>query len=938
MKISIIIPVYNVEQYIKETMLSIQEQTLADYEVILVNDGSTDQSQTVIDEFCKTDQRFKSFTKENEGVSIARNYALDRAEGEYVLFVDGDDIIPQYTLENMYRKAKENKADAVVGAMQEFGIHGEVIYAATRNLAKQKEIDRYDPNFLWTFSVCNKLLRKELIDRNHLRFEKIKHAEDGLFLFQYLYKCNMIVGCDMIVYRYRKRPFWEGKSATQAASMGHLQDLLYALGEILKLAEKQREIELKKAEKVGNDGLLYIEETRCKFDMYLSQLHSRIIEASLINGYYRQIWKSDDDVLKVVEQNIEKYRRGLFPSDWEKIVEKHQDLRLGQGMLSKEEILEAPLVTVVISDLLPAAYVGSVLESVFNQQMPAIVIYVHGKYKNIIETDYANKANVFVFAEEQSTVDFKNEVLGKAKSPYIVFIDEPMYTNVNTYRSMYQWMEKNEATDFCGSRLKLIAPQGDTRLCRAQEVGFYQKYNKSNSIFRSLDWMMSNKMFRTSSLKSLKEPFHGTAVQDTAYYFRHLNYKTMWDAITFSVLTENEIIGRGTNWKAKLLWKHCHNKIERKSQSYINYKKRQIENIKRAVSWNIKKILIAMVPVKKQVLFVTVRGNQLADNIKAAYEAYDGKKVCFAKRYPHSVKDKARLYLKLFGSKVIITDDYLKYFRMFEMKPKQRVIQIWHACGAFKKFGLDYISSSIEKEKQTHEQYDAVIVSAESIREIYAKAFGISTDKVQALGVPRTDLLLNQDNLKKERAEFFEKYPSLQNKTLLLYAPTFREDGTVRVELHPHLDWAEISRTFGNDKVLIIRNHPIMKYDLLKGEKYKNIINMPNEDTNRLMNVCDVTITDYSSIVFEAALLNKPLVLYCPDYESYERDFYLQFPEDLYGEFAQNQTQLLAAIDTALKNPDEVGMKRFRQAYMGSCDGHSAEKVTNLIKQYLNEA
>ena len=94
MKISIIIPVYNVEDYIRATLNSILKQTLTDFEVIIVNDDSPDNSQVIIDEFCEKDSRFKSYKELSGGVSSARNYGLEHASGEYVLFVDGDDIIP----------------------------------------------------------------------------------------------------------------------------------------------------------------------------------------------------------------------------------------------------------------------------------------------------------------------------------------------------------------------------------------------------------------------------------------------------------------------------------------------------------------------------------------------------------------------------------------------------------------------------------------------------------------------------------------------------------------------------------------------------------------------------------------------------------------------------------------------------------------------------
>lgn len=121
-KISIIMPVYNVQDYLEEALQSIQNQTFDDYEVLMVDDGSTDASLEIMKKYSQLDTRFISYSKENKGVSQARNYALDRAHGEYVAFLDGDDLMPKRALEAMYRTAKEHKAEIIIGKMQEFSL------------------------------------------------------------------------------------------------------------------------------------------------------------------------------------------------------------------------------------------------------------------------------------------------------------------------------------------------------------------------------------------------------------------------------------------------------------------------------------------------------------------------------------------------------------------------------------------------------------------------------------------------------------------------------------------------------------------------------------------------------------------------------------------------------------------------------------------------
>ena len=113
--ISVIVPVYNVEQYLRQCIDSILNQTYQEIEVLLINDGSTDASDEICREYAERDSRIRYFVKENGGLSDARNYALDRAEGEYVTFVDSDDFLMEQALEKLYATSLLGESDLVVG-------------------------------------------------------------------------------------------------------------------------------------------------------------------------------------------------------------------------------------------------------------------------------------------------------------------------------------------------------------------------------------------------------------------------------------------------------------------------------------------------------------------------------------------------------------------------------------------------------------------------------------------------------------------------------------------------------------------------------------------------------------------------------------------------------------------------------------------------------
>ena len=339
-------------------------------------------------------------------------------------------------------------------------------------------------------------------------------------------------------------------------------------------------------------------------------------------------------------------------------------------------------------------------------------------------------------------------------------------------------------------------------------------------------------------------------------------------------------------------------------------------------------------PLKNRVLFYTIRADgKLADNSKAVYDALDCDKAIFAHMLPHSLRLEFAARYQLLTSKVIVTDDYVRYMRWMKLRKNQQLIQIWHACGAFKKFGLDAPSRlSTAEEKATHAQYTVVAVTSESCRKYYAAAFGIDEKICLPLGLPRTDSVINQADTLRESV--YSRHPEFIGKKLYLYCPTFREDDGQQIEYDPQIDWQKLSEALNDDEVFIIRRHPIMKYSLTDQE-YSRIADLSSESTLELTAASSAIITDYSSVIYDACLLDVPCVFYCPDYKNYERGFYLRFPEDLPGEMVTDCSALLDTIRKTAISPDNEKVKKFKADQLSACDGKSAERTAKLIKEYL---
>lgn len=172
-KVSVIVPVYNVERYLEKCLNSLVNQTLKAIEIIVVNDGSPDNSQKIIDKYSKKYQNIKAFIKENGGLSDARNYGLTKAKGEYVSFVDSDDYIENNALEIMYNTAKKSNLDIVVCDTINLYENGTQEYIQSNHNYSNNPIKNY---LVSPPMACIRLYSRTLFDK--IQFKKGIYYED----------------------------------------------------------------------------------------------------------------------------------------------------------------------------------------------------------------------------------------------------------------------------------------------------------------------------------------------------------------------------------------------------------------------------------------------------------------------------------------------------------------------------------------------------------------------------------------------------------------------------------------------------------------------------------------------------------------------------------------------------------------------------------------
>ena len=207
-KISIIVPVYNVERYLRQCIDSILAQTYKDFELLLIDDGSPDNSGTICDEYAKKDPRIRVFHKPNGGVSTARNLGIDNARGEYISFIDADDYVEPNFLEEMLNAMNRYNADLVCCGTWE-SVKPDGRYACIMKTDKDKKFTRNEMLIeVLAPDSCggapfNKLYKASIIKSNQIKFpEDMKYWEDSSFAIKYTLHCTQTAYISNVLYHY----------------------------------------------------------------------------------------------------------------------------------------------------------------------------------------------------------------------------------------------------------------------------------------------------------------------------------------------------------------------------------------------------------------------------------------------------------------------------------------------------------------------------------------------------------------------------------------------------------------------------------------------------------------------------------------------------------------------------------------------------------------
>lgn len=265
-----------------------------------------------------------------------------------------------------------------------------------------------------------------------------------------------------------------------------------------------------------------------------------------------------------------------------------------------------------------------------------------------------------------------------------------------------------------------------------------------------------------------------------------------------------------------------------------------------------------------------------------------------------------RKYTKMLAScDILIIDDYLPFVYKFDYPENVKIVQAWHACGAFKSLGFERIgkAGAPRIDTRVHKCYTHMPVTSRHSALHHAEGFGLPEDVFLPIGVPRTDIFFDEEYKKNVTEELYEFYPVLkERKKVYLYAPTFRGQNALNATFPYHridfMTWGEFLKK--ENSILIIKMHPFVEEPVPIPEEYADYMLDLSEyrEVNNILFISDVLITDYSSVMYEFSLLRRPMYFFAFDLIPYTRarSFYESYTDTVPGYICRTFAALMRSL------------------------------------------
>lgn len=357
-------------------------------------------------------------------------------------------------------------------------------------------------------------------------------------------------------------------------------------------------------------------------------------------------------------------------------------------------------------------------------------------------------------------------------------------------------------------------------------------------------------------------------------------------------------------------------------------------------------------PVKEnKIVFLEVRLQELTDNFQRIYTALQKKGgyelvICHIGDGLLSRKEQYHNSLaalkEIADAKYVFINDSSSLISCIPLRKETKIIQTWHACGAFKKFGFSTAEKKFGGTREQllkyplHKNFSIVTVSSPEVVWAYAEAFNMNDRKQDILptGISRTDVFYDQDAIRAAYEKIHKLMPSSRKKKVILYAPTYR--GRVAKAYSPEkMDLQLMHQELGEEYVIVFKHHPfVKKRPQVPGELKEFAVDMTDDMAiEELLMVSDICISDYSSLVFEFSLFERPMIFFAYDLDEYFdwRGFYYPYEEMAPGPICKETEEMIDYIKHLDTKFDKQQVIAFKEKFMSACDGHATERILELL-------
>ncbi len=875
-KLSVVVIAYNNELYIEEALESLHEQTFEDMEVIVVDDASTDRTGELIDNFIADKPKFKVIHLQNNsgGCSVPRNTGIAHSSGEYVMFLDGDDWYTVDACEKMVAAIERTGSDIVAGQVIRTNTYEiwyyNQIYSRERTNINIREFSE----LIFDSLSVNKIYRRSFLDKHHLRFPEGIHYEDIVFTGKAYFLADSISIIPEPVYYWRVVENAKVKSITNR--------------------------------RLDFDNFKNRITAHRMLDQFLRENGDVIYQANKNNKFLRHDLKLYVNDYPLFDEKYKNRFHELIYEYMHEVMNKYEFLKLGEN----DRIMYYLL---YIDDREAfqdyVAYIKGKPTSVNR-------IYCIGNtyYFNSFKSN-KNERKFLEISQPKVSLQLKDIKLNHEEFSFRANVK---LDSIADSEITYSFELKNKKTGISLS----------SQLKEGNQFSFPLNHAEPG-IYHLTLWI--NHYGNLHERKVYGTDFH---------HFPNLKADTRKFVITTDLTKKNVV---ALNVQPKMIF----DQIKWKAKRMIS---EQPPEPVQMISEKVKNILkngIKKLPVRENwIFFESHMGKQYSDSPKYIYEELckSNKKYKYIWSFEnpgdfdlagHTKKVKRgslKHYYYLSRSKYWVDNQGMAH--IMKKRKNQVYLQTWHGT-PLKKMGFDQSKPlgvrEVERLEINTRSWDYFISPNPYSTEIFRRAFRYG-GKILETGYPRNDILIRKPEALIQKVRDFFGITAQQK--VVLFAPTFRDwdENSFQKTLN---DIYTLSKRLDENTTLLLRLHYLLSNKLSQSVLTGRIINASSyPDIQELYLIADVLVTDYSSVMFDYALLKRPIILYCYDLEEYRtrRGLYFDLAEKGPGPVCKTIEEVIDYLtDREKLKPYEKSLERFNDEFGKYEDGQATRKVIEAV-------